>query len=144
MPTAPAVDPALANKASVTARRMRAEYLQSVTAGLGVTILDVVAAAAQPGHGPLLRISLDQLLRAQEGWGQVRSRAALDRLLTFCGRTDDRVATTRLDIGWLLDPRAAGGRLLAFLDVTATGKGVPWRGFPYTPAPAPLTGGERR
>lgn len=139
-----AVDAVVANAASVSANRMRADYLQSVANKRLLTIHDVIAAVAEPGNKALLRIGLDQLLRAQEGWGQARSSAALTRVLTFCSLPTDRATIRSLDIAWLTDPRAAGTRLAAFLDVTAGHETAPWLGFPYTPAPQLLTGGEGR
>jgi hypothetical protein len=123
----------------VSANRVRADYLQSVAAGL-LSVHDVLTAAADPGHRPLLRIRLDQLLRAQAGWGAARSTTNMGRLLMFCGLPADRATIRRLDIGWLLDPRASGQRVIAWLDVTTDVPGLPWRGFPYTPAPTDPTG----
>lgn len=130
--------------ARASANRIRAEHLVLVNRKL-LTVHDVVAAVAQPGHKPLLRIGLDQLLRAQEGWGQARSHAALTRLVTFCGVAATPTRFRDLDIGWLVDPRAAGQRLVAWLDVLRDERrAAPWPGFPYTAALAALTVGDPR
>ena len=139
----PTIDAAAANAASVTANRRRAEFLQLVAKEV-LTVHDVIAEAARPGNKALLRIGLDQLLRAQSGWGWTRSRGALARVLTFCSLRADNATIRSIDIGWLVDPRAAGTRLTAFLDVTSEASGAPWLGFPYTSAPELLTGGAHR
>ncbi|WP_251153774.1 hypothetical protein [Cellulosimicrobium sp. Marseille-Q4280] len=124
-------DPATAAAARRSANRRRAEYLSSVTTGL-LSVHDVVAAAAAPDGAPLLRISLRQLLGAQPDWGKSRTEAAMTRLITVLGETrTDRDQT----IGWLVDPRVRGARLLAFADATQTGHGPPWPGFPFAPSP---------
>lgn len=139
-----AVDHATATRASVAANRMRAEYLQSVAAGM-LTVNDVVTAACEDGHRPLLRISLDQLLRARPGWGQARSHAALTRIVTFCGQHPTKDTLRRLDLAWLLDPRAAGARLLAFLDaLSPESPANPLAGFPYGVRPTRPAGGGQR
>lgn len=124
---------------AATARRSaamrRAEYLMSVTDGL-LSINDVVNAAAEPGNKALLRITLHQLLLSQPGWGQVRAGTAMDRLLGLLGLRLDVDRIRRLPLSWLLDPRAAGTRLLAWLDATTPQMGPPWPGFPFTAAPA--------
>jgi hypothetical protein len=122
--------PADAVAARVSANRVRAEYLQSVVHGL-LTVHDVLRAAAEPAGRPLLRISLVQLLAAQPGWGDVRVGGTVERLVRATSRTATPVRPDRLDVAWLLDPRADGTRLVAFLDLTVDRPALP--GFPYVP-----------
>ena len=117
-----------------SAASLRAEHTQSVALGL-LTVHDVVEAAGRPGGRPLLRITLNQLLLAQPGWGTARTRTVLDRLRLMT-ETNTKAKAGRLDIAWLVDPRARGTRLVAFLDVTCQPAGAPWPGFPFRPAPA--------
>lgn len=134
--------PSHAAAARRSAAMRRAEYLMSVTDGmLGVN--DVVEAAAQPGNKPLLRITLHQLLLSQPGWGEVRAGVTLDRLLTLLGLRLDTAGLRRLPLAWLLDPRAAGTRLLAWLDVVTPGMAAPWPGYPFTPAPSRCLPGDQ-
>ncbi|WP_156250841.1 hypothetical protein [Pseudactinotalea terrae] len=128
---APAPQAAAARR---SAAMRRAEYLMSVTDGL-LSVNDVVNAAAEPGNKALLRITLHQLLLSQPGWGQVRAGAAMDRLVSLLGLRLDVGPLRRLPLSWLLDPRAAGTRLLAWLDATTPQMAAPWPGFPFTPAP---------
>ena len=148
---APAPRPSGGQLASITevgaarasANLVRADHLVLVAQGL-LTPHDVVAAAAQPGGRPVLRITLDQLLRAQVGWGQARSHAALTRLLTFCGIDPTPARLRSVEVAWLIDPRAAGQRLVAWIDVLRDDRQLaPWPGFPYVGAPAVLTTGGR-
>jgi len=127
-----------------SAASLRAEHTQSVAMGL-LTIHDVIEAAGRPGGRPLLRISINQLLLAQPGWGTARTRTVLDRLRLMTETRSAKEKVARLDIAWLVDPRARGTRLVAFLDVTCQPTGAPWPGFPFRPAPegAVLQGASR-
>lgn len=118
-----------------SADAVRSEYLQSVGAGL-VSVHDVIASATSPHSRPLLRITVRQLLLAQQDWGETRTGECLRRVCLFTGTDTTRSAMNRLDIGWLMDPRARGTRLLAFIDATSPASGQsPWPGFPFHPAP---------
>lgn len=119
-----------ARVALATARRYRAEWLISVAEGL-LTPLDVITRAATEEGKPLRKISLRQLLLAQPGHGDKRASDALEALAARCelpAGTD----LNDLTIAWLLDPRAAGKRVLSWLDVHHP-KTQPWPGFPYAP-----------
>lgn len=126
--------PAHAADARRSAALRRAEHLMAVTDGM-LSIADVVEAACQPGNKALLRITLHQLLLSQPGWGEVRTSATLQRLLTLLGLRLDPARTRRLPVAWLVDPRAAGTRLLAWLDATNPQMAAPWPGYPFTPPP---------
>ncbi|WP_156877133.1 hypothetical protein [Pseudoclavibacter soli] len=107
------------------ARRVRAEHLLAVDEGL-LSIDDVIRAAMVETGRPLRRITLRQLLLAQRGVGQSVASDVLDRL----GKLVSGVPA-RPNIGWLLDGRAGGTRLLCFLDARFTGSAGPHAGWPY-------------
>lgn len=116
------------NSAKKAAQMQRAEWLMLVLDEM-VTPDDVIREAASPESKPLLKISLRQLLMARPGWGRKRASQVITDLLAVSGVPAD---TPQPTIGWLLDPRAAGRRHEAWIDVTGTGETVQWPGFPYT------------
>lgn len=121
-----------ANAALAAARRTRARWLLAVTAGQ-VTPTEVIAQAATASGRPLLALTLRQLVIAQPGWGVRRTEAALAKLASFSQAT----TTRRMNISWLLDPRCAGSRYIAWCDVMHTRRDqAPWPGFPFTAGPA--------
>lgn len=127
-------DATTAASARRAANRRRSEFLASVALGY-LSVHDVVASACTADGGPLLRVSLTQLLGAQPHWGRSRVRGAVQRLLTLLGEPDTDPAT--LNVAWLVDPRVKGARLIAFADATSpAGPTQPWPGFPMSPAPA--------
>lgn len=140
VPMPPAVSLDVANEARRAARETRAAALLSVRNG-EMTPFDVLDWAATEEGRPLMKLSLYQLLIAQEGWGDKKAKDALRRL---CEVLEIKVPdTTSLKIGWLLDPRSGGRRYLAWVDVIEirTKKiQPPWTGFPFTPAPASRKG----
>lgn len=121
----PRNDMAVVNSAAASARRLRAEWLQSITAGL-VSADDLIAHAATDEGAPLRKLSLRQVILAPEGAGDVtlaRRMAALAALVRVPARPT---------VGWLIDTRAGGRRLLAWLD-GQTERTTPVTGFPFAP-----------
>lgn len=124
--------PEVARAARKSAAMMRSEYLASVNSGL-LSVFDVVEAVESAEAKPLLKVSLRQLLLAQEGWGVKRTDDALSMVATFTG-----AAPEKMTIGWLTDPRARGGRLIAFTDALSRRRApvsAPWPGFPFARKP---------
>jgi hypothetical protein len=130
------------NTARAIADRMRREYLTSVTLSqdpqypYGLTIVDVIEAAAHPDRSPLRTIRLRELLLSQPGWGVKRTSEFLSR---FVNRAGARLPASGMTIGWLLDGRVMGDRWIAFCDTWQQYAGVraePWTGFPMTAPPA--------
>lgn len=134
-PIRPPVSLEVANKALSAAIEMRADYLLSITSG-DITPLDLIRKAARPTGRPLLKMSLTQILIAQQGWGAKKAQAALMEICAVL-KTDlksEQKNGHRLTVGWLLDPRAGGRRLMAWVDVVEirTRKmAPPWSGFPF-------------
>lgn len=128
--TRPAPSLSTARAALVDARRYRAEWLVAVAQGLTGPLDLVVQAATEEGE-PLRTISLQQLLLSVPGWGHLRSAQVLRDL---AGVLDvDCAVVGRHTVGWLLDPRAGGRRVLAWLDAHQRPR-APWPGFPFASA----------
>lgn len=134
-PIPPATPLPVANKALNAAVKMRAEYLLSITIG-DITPLDLIRQAARPDGRPLLTIPLKKILSAQQGWGAKKAENALTEICAVL-REDlktDRKNGHKLTVGWLLDPRSGGRRLMAWVDVVEVrprGNMPPWSGFPF-------------
>lgn len=112
------------------ASRQRAECTLRVALG-EITVWDVLRDASRPGGRALLRISLRQLLLSRPKVGAVRAQEVIDRTFALLGDTAQRPT-----VQWLIDPRAQGRRILAFLDATRDlPDGPPWPGFPFAPHP---------
>ncbi len=124
--TPPAVPLAVANISRSQANNLRAEWLIGLATDL-LTVLDLLAHATTPDGRPLRRISLLQLLTAQVGCGQVRAMATLHQLRALLRCSTPYTAMT---IGWLLDNRTSGRRLLAFATAMQGGANCPWAGWP--------------
>lgn len=105
----------------------RAEWLSGVAAGVLMTS-DVISDAAT--ISALRRITLRSLLSAQPGVGRVATERVLARVRSTTG------ADQRLTIGWLIDPRSEGKRLLAWIDAMTPRDHAPWVGYPLAPPPA--------
>lgn len=127
---------ARANQARRAATTYRAEWLVALAEDV-VTLPDVLAHAATEEGRPLLRVRLHQLLTTQPGWGEVRAGRVLATLGEFL--SEPGCATGRT-LAWLLDPRAGGRRVTAFLEAYFARRRheTPWPGFPYAKAPPAL------
>ncbi|KAB1661614.1 hypothetical protein F8O07_06835 [Pseudoclavibacter sp. CFCC 13796] len=109
------------------ARLMRAEYLLGVNDAV-LTIDDVIRSSRQPARSPLRRIQLRQLLMAQTGTGPKGADLTIERMFDLL---ELRRPPKRPTIAWLLDERAGGVRLRAFLDARTTSSEPPWPQWPY-------------
>jgi hypothetical protein len=124
-PPAPTLE--AANTARRSANLYRAQWLMLVHDGM-VTPGDVLTDAAGPAARPLLKLSLRQLLLAQQGWGETRAYGVIDKILSV---TDAKIERRQVTIGWLLDPRAGGRRFAAWLDAFEPRSALGGAGFPY-------------
>ena len=125
-PTPPPTPLARANAARAQARRLRAEWLQAVTTGV-VTCDDLIAHAATEQGRALRKISLRQLILSVDGAGNTTLHNRMQAMISLLGPIPDNA-----NIGWLIDSRSGGRRLLAWLD-TQTPRLTPTDGFPYAP-----------
>lgn len=112
------------------ARSMRARHLLRVTLG-EQKVLDLMEAARSADGVPLRQIKLRQLVLAQPGVGHQKAGAFLSAVAAILEERADIGSQT---VGWLIDPRAGGRRLLCWLDASAR-HDTPWPGFPFTPDP---------
>lgn len=124
-PPAPTLE--TANAARRNAAVYRAQWLMLIHDGM-VTPGDVLADAAGPQARPLMKLSLRQLLLAQQGWGKTRADGVIDKILSV---TDAKIERRQVTIGWLLDPRAGGRRFAAWLDAFEPRSALGGAGFPY-------------
>lgn len=105
-----------------------------------VTALDVFEASAR-GEAPTLGgLKLRRLLRSM-GHGQATTTRLLRRISDRTASAHGRV-TREPSVGWLVDPKASGRRLAAWVDAVETprtnpwGKSTPpWPGFPFHSLP---------
>lgn len=127
----PPVPLVVANISRAQANALRAQWLVGLAGDL-LTVSDLLAFAATPKGRPLRRISLWQLLTTQVGWGQARAAAALAHLRALLRCTAPNSAMT---IGWLLDNRTGGRRLVALTTALSGQDNAPWPGYPFEAQP---------
>lgn len=120
-----------ARAAAAVANEARSRCLVEIALGRR-TVKDVVFAAMTPDGSALRRIRLDQLILAQPGFGPVRAHAFLSVVAATIGGSTNIAGR---DIGWLIDHRVGGKRLLAWLDAGSS-KTPYWGGFPKSARPA--------
>lgn len=126
--TPPPVPLAVANISRAQANSLRAEWLFGLASDY-LTLLDLLAHATSKAGRPLRRISMFQLLTAQVGCGPATANSTLDRLRALLRCTTGNPAMT---VGWLLDNRTGGRRLLALTTALRGGELEPWTGWPFS------------
>ncbi|APX31740.1 hypothetical protein BH708_02305 [Brachybacterium sp. P6-10-X1] len=132
------------------ANTARGELLQLISDGI-LTPWEGLVAAATAGEKALLRLTLDQLVTAGPGIGQARARDITAQVAHILATTEAHTTTGRVTIGYILDERARGRRLLAVLDAFIShglirqNADLPvWTGFPFTPRPVDAKVQEQR
>ncbi len=116
--------------AGATARRIRAEWLAALGAGM-VSVSELLDAAAADPASPLRRIRLVEMYATQPGWGRGRATTALTTLRR-AAKVSPRVPDGALTVGWALDRRAGARRRCAALEPTAP-RISPGPRFPFGP-----------
>lgn len=124
-----------ANVQAAKARLLRAEWLLMVRDGL-MTPADLIWEAATAEGRPLRKLRLTQVLAAQPSYSRDRAKRTVARLHDVLELSTEKSA--KVTVGWLIDHRAGGRRVLAWLDQT-TPRRAPWPGFPFTPYPSATT-----
>ena len=117
--------------AAARARESRAHFLAEVLGG-GLATVDSPWVACQSGDRRLLRVRLRQLLATAPHWDTGRTDAALGHIAAVTGSPGPELNTAPL--AWLVDSRAAGRRMVAWLDAFRP-RNAPWPGFPFAPLP---------
>ena len=118
-------------EARAAANGLRGDWIIAVREGIS-TPQELIAQAAITGFEALRAITLKRLMTSLPDWGEKRANRLTEQLVTICGGT---VPPGRLTVGWLIDKRAAGRRLIAFANLTRPA-GLPWPGFPFAPKPS--------
>lgn len=138
MPTPP--DYPIADLAAdlAAARRVRAEWLIAIEAGM-LGAADLVNTAATPSGAALRAVTLHQLFVGQPGWDGAKTARAIMAVRRICG-VDRKVPTRRLTVGWALDARSDGRRIRALAEaLVGTDRKPPTPRFPYPDRPATQT-----
>lgn len=135
-------DPRLLAQKRREAVAARGELLLDVSEGR-LSAWEAIMSVVLDDRPSLRSLRLDQILMTQEGVGAERARRVVEQILTVlevpAASSDPRTVT----VGYLLDGRAAGRRLLATLEALLTfgiigdaEELTVWPGFPYAPSPA--------
>lgn len=127
MSTGTGFDASVLHRARREAALFRAEWLMLLHDGT-VAPNDVVREAAEPDAQPLLRLSIRQMLLAQEGWGRKTAEAVIGKVMAV---TEGRMGPRQTALGWLLDRKSGGRRFAAWLDAFEPKAGPAWNGFPH-------------
>lgn len=114
------------------AHRQRFIHLSAIAQG-ELTPTDVIHAACAEDGKYLRKLTLVRILAVQPGWGERPARQAVSRLAEVAGL---KVRLRKIDIAWLIDPRAGGRRLAAWASVADTSDHKPWPGFPFAADPS--------
>ena len=128
----------------------RGELLQLIADGI-LSPWEALVAAATASDDALLRLRLEQLITAGDGIGQARARRITAQVVHILGTTEGHTSVGRVTVGYILDERARGRRLLAVLDAFISHglirkeADIPvWDGFPFTPCPATVQEDDQR
>jgi len=147
-------DPALARTARTIHTATRAQFLLDVSTRTSPPPSDMPWHVCEPGNQALLPMSIVTYIRAVPGWGDTTARrlvAALAGMLTDAthdpfaprdGKTRSPHARRRPTFSWLVDARAQGRRVLAWLALTHP-RTPPWPGWPVNPDPRKAPTDER-
>lgn len=120
----------------------RGELLMDIAEGR-LSAWEAIMSVVLDDRAALRSLRLDQILMTQEGVGAERARRVIEQILTVLevpsGTTDAKDVT----VGYILDSRAAGRRILATLEafishgiIGDAGELSVWPGFPYSPSPS--------
>jgi hypothetical protein len=132
-------------------RGRRHEFLVRVSNGeAGTGPSDVLWTVCQPGNEFLLPLAVRSWATAVPGWGvpaanrlvtalvELVSEGHGDQLAPRKGKSRSSAARQRVTFSWVVDARAQGRRVLAWLALVHP-KEPPWDGWPHSPEPtAPI------
>lgn len=129
----------VANAARKTAAEVRAHAIAEISSDMS-NISRILQRACLPEGRPLLRLPLVRLLSAQTGVSRRSAQCRVARMHELLGLAVPRTAVIdRLTVGWLIDSRSGGRRVLALADAHDKKDEEPWPGFPYTMPPGKKT-----
>lgn len=135
-------DPSLLPEKRREAVIARGELLLDISEGR-LSAWEAIMSVVLDDRQSLRRLRLDQILVTQEGIGEDRARRVISQILTVLDVPTGSTPVKAVTIGYILDSRAAGRRILATLEAFIS-YGVigdaedltVWPGFPYAPAPS--------
>jgi len=116
------------NDARRVASRARAEWLVGLESGF-VTIADVLQYSTSENGAPVQKLKLGSMLTAAHG--AARARAAVKHILAVL---EVDVPASEVTVGWLMDSRTGGRRLMALSDALNPKDAPPVPGFPFRTA----------
>jgi hypothetical protein len=124
--------------ARLAANKTRAEWLLGLAEGRN-TPQQLPVAACQPDGEPLLRLRLRTVVMSTPGFGLGTAKQLEEHLAQMLGGVDakcwrDSRHNPKWTVAWLVDARAGGKRITAWLDAWRA-RTPPWPGFPYSKAP---------
>jgi hypothetical protein len=118
----------VAREALRVARLQRAAALLAVASG-DKSVFDVIAEACSESGRPLLKLELRDLVLSQP---DLHTSGRADGFLRrVASLLESEVDLSRERLSWLVDPRAGGRRLIAWIDADSERR-PPWPGFPHT------------
>lgn len=108
------------NQAREAAIEVRGEYLKNLADGL-ISVGDLLAVAASD-EPALKTITVRLLLEHTPGFTVAGAKRTVERILAYFGGD---IRSRDVTVGWILDPRSEGIRLLYFVDSVASNVGLP-------------------
>jgi len=124
----------VARQALAEARRMRGEWIYSVSTGM-LEIVDLLNFAATPEGRPLRRIRLVQALAAQPDWTMERAASTTKLTVELAGGR--QLSRRPVTVAWVIDPRSARRRIESLACALTTARRPELVGFPFTSPIAP-------
>lgn len=121
--------------ARIEAARIRREWLDSVKDGI-TTPEELISFAATENGAPLRSIPLWRVLALDPATGETHAKRHISQIASVSGSNG---TPSRFTVGWLIDRRVGGRRLIASAGAKST-HGPPWAGFPFTPKPVSSKG----
>lgn len=134
-------DPALLPQRRREAIAARGQLLQDVAEGR-LSAWEAIMVATIDDRPALRKIRIDQIVMTQPGIGEFRARKVVDQILTILGIPAGTFSVRDVTIGFVLDTRSGGRRILAVIDaflsygiIRTDSELSVWPGFPYSPSP---------
>lgn len=120
------------NTARRAASRARAEWLVGLESGF-VTVGDVLEYSTNENGAVVNKLKLRSMLTAAHG--APRAKAIVKHMLAIL---ELEVPSSELTVGWLMDQRTGGRRVMALADALNPKTGPPFPGFPFRTSAAPV------
>lgn len=139
-------DPRLLVEDRRRANAARGELITLVSDGTLTPWEALTSVGEDPDATALRKVSLEQILMARPGASSASSTRVVEQVMRTLSLPSGSMRVRDVTIGYVLDSRSAGRRLLAVLDaflshgvITDAAEVSAWPGFPYSPPPSPLS-----